>query len=131
MRIPYCFRLGAGEAENRAAQHDKSKVPGSYASIYVGTLSLGAIGRHVVNRMRLVLISGDTGLSPHIGAALGKPIIMDMGKYDTPDLGMMSPQKPNSGGDIVSMEVKGLNCRPCSKLGYTECPKGHFKCMDQ
>jgi ADP-heptose:LPS heptosyltransferase len=28
------------------------------------------------------------------------------------------------------MEVKGLNCRPCSKIGYKKCPKGHFKCME-
>jgi hypothetical protein len=31
--------------------------------------------------------------------------------------------------DIV--EVKGLICRPCSKIGYDKCPKGHFKCMEQ
>jgi hypothetical protein len=28
------------------------------------------------------------------------------------------------------MEVKGLSCRPCSKIGYKRCPKGHFKCME-
>ena len=27
-------------------------------------------------------------------------------------------------------EVNGLSCRPCSKLGYSACPKGHFKCMN-
>jgi hypothetical protein len=25
--------------------------------------------------------------------------------------------------------VKNLSCRPCSKIGYEKCPKGHFKCM--
>jgi hypothetical protein len=25
--------------------------------------------------------------------------------------------------------VKGLSCRPCSKLGHKKCPKGHFRCM--
>jgi len=29
------------------------------------------------------------------------------------------------------MEVKGLSCRPCSKIGYKKCPKGHFKCMEE
>jgi hypothetical protein len=29
-------------------------------------------------------------------------------------------------------EVVGLSCRPCSKIGYQECPQGHFRCiMDQ
>jgi heptosyltransferase-2 len=28
------------------------------------------------------------------------------------------------------LEVKGLDCRPCSKIGYKECPKKHFKCMN-
>ena len=22
-----------------------------------------------------------------------------------------------------------LSCRPCSKIGYAKCPKGHFNCM--
>lgn len=29
-----------------------------------------------------------------------------------------------------SVEVKGLPCRPCSKIGHAACPKGHFKCMN-
>jgi ADP-heptose:LPS heptosyltransferase len=29
------------------------------------------------------------------------------------------------------MEVQGLSCRPCSKIGYKKCPRGHFKCMEQ
>jgi hypothetical protein len=28
-------------------------------------------------------------------------------------------------------ETKGLRCRPCSKIGYQKCPKGHFKCMQE
>jgi hypothetical protein len=26
-------------------------------------------------------------------------------------------------------EVKNLSCRPCSKIGFSVCPKKHFKCM--
>jgi len=26
-------------------------------------------------------------------------------------------------------EVKGLSCRPCSKIGYDRCPKKHFHCI--
>jgi hypothetical protein len=28
------------------------------------------------------------------------------------------------------VEVKGLSCRPCSKIGFAKCPKTHFKCME-
>jgi len=27
-------------------------------------------------------------------------------------------------------EVKGLSCRPCSKIGFDRCPKNHFRCMN-
>ncbi len=41
----------------------------------------------------------------------------------------MYPYLP--GDEIKSniMEVDGLACRPCSKIGYDKCPKTHFKCM--
>ncbi len=28
-------------------------------------------------------------------------------------------------------ENNKISCRPCSKTGYTKCPKGHFKCMKE
>ena len=31
--------------------------------------------------------------------------------------------------EFRALEVKGLPCRPCSKIGYKQCPQGHFKCM--
>jgi len=30
----------------------------------------------------------------------------------------------------VLVERKDLGCHPCSKLGYSRCPRGHFKCMN-
>jgi len=35
----------------------------------------------------------------------------------------------NSKNKVFNAEVKGLKCRPCSKIGYKKCPKKHFKCM--
>ena len=32
---------------------------------------------------------------------------------------------------LKKFEVKNLGCRPCSKIGYDKCPKGHFKCMQE
>ena len=29
------------------------------------------------------------------------------------------------------LEVAGLKCRPCSKIGYQKCPKTHFRCMKE
>ncbi|BDD09587.1 glycosyl hydrolase [Fulvitalea axinellae] len=64
----------------------------------------------------------DTGLM-HIAAAFKKEIYSIWGNT-TPELGMY-PYRTK----FTVFEVKGLNCRPCSKLGYNECPKGHFRCM--
>lgn len=78
----------------------------------------------LVKNARLV-ISNDTGLM-HIAAAFRKKILSVWGNT-TPELGMY-PYLPGEGSEIL--EVKGLSCRPCSKLGYHECPKKHFRCMN-
>jgi heptosyltransferase-2 len=31
---------------------------------------------------------------------------------------------------IHIIEQKELSCRPCSKIGFDRCPKGHFNCMN-
>ena len=78
----------------------------------------------LVKNARLV-ISNDTGLM-HIAAAYHKKILSIWGNT-VPELGM-SPYMPGEGSEIL--EVKGLTCRPCSKLGYNECPLKHFRCMN-
>lgn len=73
------------------------------------------------------VIAHDTGFM-HIATALGKPVVSIWGNT-TPELGFapfFADDKKHF-SDII--EVKGLRCRPCSKLGYDKCPKGHFKCM--
>lgn len=77
----------------------------------------------LVKQARLV-ISNDTGLM-HIAAAFHKKILSVWGNT-SPELGMF-PYLPGEGSEVL--EVKGLPCRPCSKLGYDECPKKHFRCM--
>lgn len=78
----------------------------------------------LVKNARLI-ISNDTGLM-HIAAAFHKKILSVWGNT-SPELGMY-PYLPGNGSEIL--EVKGLACRPCSKLGYHECPKKHFRCMN-
>ena len=71
------------------------------------------------------VITSDTGLM-HIAAAYKKDIISLWGNT-IPEFGM-GPYL--AGKDSHILEVKNLSCRPCSKLGYKKCPKGHFKCMN-
>ena len=71
-----------------------------------------------------LVISHDTGLM-HIAAAFKKKIISLWGNT-IPELGMY-PYMSDKQSEIF--EVKGLSCRPCSKIGYDTCPKKHFKCM--
>jgi hypothetical protein len=42
----------------------------------------------------------------------------------------MYPYFPGNSELFSIHEVKGLNCRPCSKIGFQKCPKGHFNCMN-
>ncbi len=88
----------------------------------------------LLKRAKLV-VSNDTGLM-HIAAAMRKPLISLWGNtvpafgmypyYGEKYLNSISAAMPY---DI--METKGLGCRPCSKIGYDSCPRGHFKCMEE
>ena len=72
------------------------------------------------------VITHDTGMM-HIAAAFKKKIYSVWGNT-VPAFGMY-PYKADENSKII--EVKGLSCRPCSKIGYDKCPKGHFKCMQE
>jgi ADP-heptose:LPS heptosyltransferase len=73
------------------------------------------------------VISNDTGLM-HIAAAFRKPLLSVWGNT-IPEFGMY-PYFPSGLGNLSQIfEVKGLSCRPCSKIGFAECPKKHFRCM--
>ena len=37
----------------------------------------------------------------------------------------------DSKAETHNFEVSNLSCRPCSKLGYSKCPKKHFDCMNK
>ena len=73
-------------------------------------------------RQAQFVVSHDTGLM-HIAAALGKEIFSVWGNT-VPAFGMY-PYR----AEFRVLEVPGLPCRPCSKIGYAKCPQGHFKCM--
>jgi len=93
-----------------------------------GTRIYNACGKYNLNgsawlvRQAELVVSHDTGLM-HIAAALGKDIISVWGNT-IPEFGMY-PFRTR----YKVLQVEGLSCRPCSKIGYKKCPKGHFKCM--
>lgn len=66
----------------------------------------------------------DSGLM-HIASAFKKQIYSIWGNT-VPQFGMV-PYKT----EYVVLERSGLSCRPCSKIGYKNCPQGHFKCMNE
>jgi ADP-heptose:LPS heptosyltransferase len=76
-----------------------------------------------------LVITHDTGLM-HIAAAFQKPIISIWGNT-VPDFGMYPYYGKKSIQHFDVVEVEKLWCRPCSKIGYDKCPKGHFKCMNK
>lgn len=95
----------------------------------------------LVRRAR-VIVTHDTGLM-HIAAAFKKPVISiwgntvpEFGMYPYYGKGYMQGYGGAAGNGTGErpfdiLEVRGLSCRPCSKIGYDKCPKGHFKCMEQ
>jgi ADP-heptose:LPS heptosyltransferase len=91
-------------------------------------------------RQAKLIVTHDTGLM-HIAAAFKRPILSVWGNT-VPEFGMypyygdnylFNYRERGEGNELPyqMMEVKGLSCRPCSKIGYKKCPKGHFKCMEQ
>jgi len=70
-----------------------------------------------------VVFTHDTGMM-HIAAAFRKKIFSVWGST-IPLFGMYPYKAPFS-----IFENTEVDCRPCSKIGFNRCPKGHFKCMN-
>lgn len=129
--VPYPVMLLGGpedraEGEQIAAQ-DPIKIYNS-----CGKFNLSESAELV--KIAKVIVSNDTGLM-HIAAAYKKPIISLWGNT-TPEMGMFPYYGFNDLTNRVApqsiiIQNNDLGCRPCSKIGYDKCPKGHFKCMNQ
>lgn len=76
----------------------------------------------VINNAQFV-VCNDSGIL-HLAEALGKKTFVTFGST-VKEFGFF----PQLGTTEVS-EVLGLKCRPCSHIGRSKCPKGHFKCMN-
>ncbi len=93
---------------------------------------INACGKYTLNQSASLIkqaekvITSDTGLM-HIAAAFKKDVVSLWGNT-VPEFGMYAYLP---GAKSKQLEVHKLQCRPCSKLGYKKCPKGHFKCMNE
>ncbi len=115
--------LLGGKSEMETGQR-VAQAGGPHIINLCGQLSLHASASVV--RDAAVVLTHDTGLM-HIAAAFQKTIVSVWGNT-IPKFGMY-PIYPTGMQRNTSLEVPGLACRPCSKIGYDKCPKGHFKCM--
>ena len=115
--------LVGGPEDAARGERIKEKV-GSYVGNSCGSLTVGQSASLL--KLADAVITNDTGMM-HIAAALRKPIVSVWGNT-VPEFGMY-PYLPQGMKPAAIIEYKSLKCRPCDKLGYARCPKGHFKCM--
>jgi ADP-heptose:LPS heptosyltransferase len=129
--------LGGKEDEEAAMEIEKffTKLDKN-AEYEEGLLDLGkktqifnAVGKCNLNQSASLIrqarwvFTHDTGLM-HIAAAFKKEIYSIWGNT-VPAFGMY-PYRTQ----FTIFENNKLDCRPCSKIGHKQCPKGHFKCMN-
>jgi ADP-heptose:LPS heptosyltransferase len=86
------------------------------------------LGSASLIKKALSVIAHDSG-AMHIACAFGRPVVSIWGST-VPAFGM-GPHQPGHPERTHTVEVPGLSCRPCSKIGFDRCPKGHFHCMEK
>jgi ADP-heptose:LPS heptosyltransferase len=123
INLPVVLLGGPEDKESAEAIVSKTTAP-----VFNGAGHFSLQQSAVLVRESRLVITHDTGLM-HIASAYKKRIISLWGNT-VPEFGMY-PYLPSGEGESRIFEVKGLNCRPCSKIGYDKCPKGHFKCMNE
>ena len=75
-------------------------------------------------KMCKTIICNDSGLM-HAACAVKVPVIAIFGST-VKEFGFTPYRSKN-----LILENKSLTCRPCSHIGKSSCPKGHFKCMKE
>ena len=122
LSLPIVIVGGPGDREE--AEKIKQLLPNQNINNTCGEFSIHESAQAVKDAQ--VLVTTDTGMM-HIAAAFELPIVSVWGNT-VPNFGMY-PHRPQAPNSFSIHEVKGLSCRPCSKIGFAKCPKKHFKCM--
>ncbi|MBM3405034.1 MAG: glycosyltransferase family 9 protein [Bacteroidetes bacterium] len=123
--IRYPVILLGGPEDHGRGQEIIAKTTNGKVFNLCGKLSL--MQSASVIRQSLRVITNDTGMM-HFAAALRKDILSLWGNT-IPAFGMYPYFPEGFVNTSAQMEVNDLSCRPCSRLGYQKCPKGHFDCM--
>jgi lipopolysaccharide heptosyltransferase II len=110
---PLCKQI-AWELNNQAGTERASSFAGQ-----LGLLETAAAMQYCD-----VVITNDTGLM-HIATAMQRKVVAIFGST-VKEFGF-SPYDPGA----VVVESLGLQCRPCSHIGRSECPERHFRCMTE
>ncbi len=110
--------LLGGASDKEICANIASQIPGS----------MDLSGRDDISEMAANMkmcqaaVCNDSGLM-HLACALNIPVLVFFGST-VKELGF-TPYKNKS----IILEDNTLKCRPCSHIGRSECPMGHFKCM--
>lgn len=113
--------------KNEAAEGETiAQKSGKHVTNCCGKLTLHESAKVIELAQRV--IAHDTGMM-HIAAAFQKEILSVWGST-VPAFGM-TPYYGRQPDKNTTFEVQGLSCRPCSKIGFAGCPKGHFRCMEE
>lgn len=113
-----------GGKEDELNGNEIAKLSGNHVLNLCGKLSLNESAFVLKNSDNV--ITHDTGLM-HIAAAFQKEIVSVWGNT-IPEFGMF-PYYGNHKTQHITFNIQHLSCRPCSKIGFDKCPKGHFNCM--
>lgn len=124
-QVPHPIILVGGETDKQFAEALLHSFPDKKIVSACGSFTLAQSASIV--KQSSVLLTNDTGMM-HIASCFEVPTVSVWGNT-VPELGMY-PYFPVHPELFSIHEVKGLKCRPCSKIGFQKCPRGHFKCMN-
>ena len=71
-----------------------------------------------------LVVANDSGLM-HMATASSVPVVAIFGST-VRQFGFFPYNSPSA-----VLETEGLPCRPCTHIGKSHCPKGHFRCMTE
>ena len=119
-KFGYTVVLFGGKTEEELCAELANKINGSM------NLQTGNNLFQIAADMKLckMIVTNDSGLM-HTAAAVGIPVAVIFGST-VREFGFAPYGVKN-----LILENKSLSCRPCSHIGKSSCPKGHFNCMKE